>query len=59
MIAPDAPHANARSYAWLDAATGSLLRFEPYAASSTGNKVHGIHGHRKLPAGPAPAAVTL
>ena len=40
MVAPDAPHANARSYAWFDSATGSLLRFEPYASSSTGNKIH-------------------
>ena len=40
MVGPDEPHANARSYAWFDAATGKLLRFEPYASSSTGNKVH-------------------
>ena len=40
MIAADAPHPNARSYAWFDAATGALLRFEPYAASSEGSKAY-------------------
>jgi vanillate O-demethylase ferredoxin subunit len=40
LVAADAPHPNARSYAWFDATTGSLLRFEPYAGSSQGNRVH-------------------
>ncbi len=40
LIAADAPHPNARSYAYFDATTGALLRFEPYAASSSGNKAH-------------------
>jgi uncharacterized iron-regulated membrane protein len=40
LIAADAPHPNARSYAYFDATTGALLRFEPYAASSLGHKAH-------------------
>jgi uncharacterized iron-regulated membrane protein len=39
-IAADAPHGNARSYAYFDAYTGTLLRFDPYAATSAGNKAH-------------------
>jgi vanillate O-demethylase ferredoxin subunit len=35
-----APHAEARSYAYVDAYSGELLRSEPYAASSLGNKVY-------------------
>jgi len=33
-----ASQAFARSYAWFDPASGELLRFEPYATSSAGNK---------------------
>lgn len=35
-----APHAEARSYAYFDAYTGEVLRSEPYAASSLGNKIY-------------------
>jgi uncharacterized iron-regulated membrane protein len=35
-----APHPNARSYVYIDPHTGDILRFEPYAASSTGNRVY-------------------
>jgi len=35
-----APHPNARSYIYLNPYTAEVLRFEPYAASSTGNKVY-------------------
>jgi uncharacterized iron-regulated membrane protein len=35
-----APHPNARSYVYIDPHTGDVLRFEPYAASSPGNKVY-------------------
>jgi len=40
MIADDAPHPNARSYAYFDAFSGALLRFEPYDASSPGHRIH-------------------
>lgn len=40
MIAADAPHPNARTYAWFDAFSGTLLRFEPYEATSRGSKAH-------------------
>jgi vanillate O-demethylase ferredoxin subunit len=39
-IAPDAPHANARSVLFLDAYTGTVLRFIPYAESSLGHKLY-------------------
>jgi uncharacterized iron-regulated membrane protein len=35
-----APHPNARSYLYLNPYTAEVLRFEPYAASSPGNKVY-------------------
>ena len=35
-----APHPNARSYVYLNPYTADVLRFEPYAASSPGNKVY-------------------
>jgi vanillate O-demethylase ferredoxin subunit len=34
----DAPHPYARSYAWFDPRSGEVLRFEPWAQSSAGNK---------------------
>jgi vanillate O-demethylase ferredoxin subunit len=37
-----APHAEARSYAYFDAYSGTLLRSEPYAASSLGNRVYRV-----------------
>ena len=39
-IERDAPHPNARSYVYLNPYTGDVLRFEPYAASSPGNKAY-------------------
>ena len=39
-IERDAAHGNARSYAWFDPATGALLRFDPFAASSAGNMLY-------------------
>lgn len=35
-----AAHAEARSYAYVDAYSGQLLRSEPYSASSLGNKIY-------------------
>lgn len=35
-----APHANARSYIYLDGASGKVLRFAPYASSGTGSKAY-------------------
>jgi vanillate O-demethylase ferredoxin subunit len=35
-----APHPNARSYVYLNPYTADVLRFEPYAASSAGNKIY-------------------
>jgi uncharacterized iron-regulated membrane protein len=35
-----APHPNARSYIYLNPYTAQVLRFEPYAASSPGNKIY-------------------
>ena len=40
MIGPDAPHANARTLLFLDAYSGSVLRFTPYAESSAGHKFY-------------------
>ena len=37
-----APHGEARSFAYLDAYSGDVLRREPYAASSLGNKVYRV-----------------
>jgi uncharacterized iron-regulated membrane protein len=39
-IERDAPHPNARSYVYLNPYTGDVLRFQPYAASSAGNKAY-------------------
>lgn len=35
-----APHANARSYIYLDGNSGAVLRFAPYEASSVGSKAY-------------------
>jgi vanillate O-demethylase ferredoxin subunit len=56
LIAHDAPHANARTMLYLDAYTGQVLRFIPYAASSAGHKLYfwtlSLHtGHIGGPAG--------
>jgi vanillate O-demethylase ferredoxin subunit len=40
LIAPDAPHANARTYLYLDAYTGRVLRFTPYARMGLGEKIY-------------------
>lgn len=40
FIERNAPHPNARTYLYLDSGTGAALRFEPYATSSTGNKLY-------------------
>jgi ferredoxin-NADP reductase len=40
VIESDAPHKNARTYLYLDAYTGDVLRFEPYAATSLGNRIY-------------------
>jgi uncharacterized iron-regulated membrane protein len=40
VIERAAPHPNARTMLFLDAHTGGVLRFEPYAASSPGHKVY-------------------
>lgn len=40
LIAHDAPHANARTMLHLDAYTGKVLAFVPYAASSSGHKLY-------------------
>jgi uncharacterized iron-regulated membrane protein len=40
VIAADAPHANARTYLFLDAHDGHVLRFTPYAAMRPGSKVY-------------------
>ena len=37
-----APHAEARSYAYLDAYSGEVLRSEPYAGSSLGNRIYRV-----------------
>jgi ferredoxin-NADP reductase len=39
-IEQGASHAEARSYVYLDAYSGKVLRFEPYAASSLGNRIY-------------------
>lgn len=39
-IARDAPHPNARTYLYIDPYSGEVMRFEPYATSSTGNKLY-------------------
>jgi vanillate O-demethylase ferredoxin subunit len=40
IIARDAPHANARTYLFLDAHDGRVLGFTPYAALGTGSKIY-------------------
>ncbi|VVE24291.1 Vanillate O-demethylase oxidoreductase [Pandoraea terrae] len=40
LIDHDAPHPNARTILFLDAYTGKILRFTPYADSSPGHKVY-------------------
>lgn len=40
VIAKDAPHANARTYLYLDSHDGRVLSFTPYAAMGTGSKVY-------------------
>ena len=40
LVERDAPHPNARTYVYLDAYTGQVLRFEPYATSSLGNRIY-------------------
>jgi ferredoxin-NADP reductase len=39
-VAADAPHPNARSYLYLDAYTGNVLKFIPYAQSPAGLKIY-------------------
>jgi len=39
-IAADAPHPNARSYAWFNAADGAVLRFTPYAETGVGFRLY-------------------
>jgi len=36
----DAPHANARDFIYLDPYSGDIVRFEPHATSSTGNRIY-------------------
>jgi uncharacterized iron-regulated membrane protein len=40
VIEADAPHANARTYVYLDAYSGAVLRFEPYARSPIGARIY-------------------
>jgi vanillate O-demethylase ferredoxin subunit len=40
LVAPDAPHINAFSYASLDTSTGKVLRFTPYAQNSLGHRIY-------------------
>lgn len=40
LVAPDAPHINAFSYASLDMSTGKVLRFTPYAQNSLGHRIY-------------------
>jgi vanillate O-demethylase ferredoxin subunit len=39
LIGRDAPHAEARSYVYLDGSSGEVLDFRPYAAASPGQKL--------------------
>ena len=39
-IGPDATHPNARSYLWLNSATGGVLKSSPYAAAGTGFRLY-------------------
>lgn len=40
LIAPDAPHVNARSMLYLDPYSGAVVKYVPYAASSAGSKLY-------------------
>jgi ferredoxin-NADP reductase len=40
VLGRDAPHANARTYVYMDPFIGDIVRFEPYAAASPGTKVY-------------------
>jgi vanillate O-demethylase ferredoxin subunit len=40
IIGADAPHANARTYLFLDAGNGKVLRFTPYAAMGPGSRLY-------------------
>ena len=40
VIERDAPHPNAKTLVYLDGATAQVLRAQPYATSSSGNKVY-------------------
>jgi ferredoxin-NADP reductase len=40
IVERDAPHPGARGFLYVDPGTGDVLRYEPYAASSMGNKVY-------------------
>lgn len=40
IIAPDAPHPNARTYLNLDAYTGKVLSYTPYAENTLGHKLY-------------------
>jgi vanillate O-demethylase ferredoxin subunit len=56
LIAPNAPHINARTLLDLDAYSGAVLRFAPYATSSLGHRLYfwtlSLHtGHVGGPAG--------
>lgn len=39
-VAADAPHPNARSYVWFNAADGAVVRFTPYAEAGTGFRLY-------------------
>lgn len=39
-IAADAPHVNARSYAWFNAADGAVVRYTPYAEAGVGFRLY-------------------
>ena len=40
LVAPDAPHINAFSYASFDPSTGKVLGFTPYAKNSLGHRIY-------------------
>ncbi len=40
LIGADAPHANARTYVYLDAYSGRVLRYAPYARMGLGQKIY-------------------
>jgi uncharacterized iron-regulated membrane protein len=40
IIASDAPHANARTYLYLDSHNGGVINFTPYAEMGVGDKVY-------------------